>query len=285
MLDDPNRWNLSPTTGLATSTVTDVLLPRVMSSTTTPSTPTTSATSNDDNEESVSHFFMHKGAMAGVFTAAGILLILIGVIIHMAWMRRRRRIRITKDAEVHVGHGRAGSPSAFSYVEPAPISRPSPSLRFSFGSGADRWWTGGNNKRRSRGSSVGGYGHGGGFDSGDGRGFSQDFTPLRLMENMDRETVKSSDSIIGSTDLMTYRPSAEVNNELGHIYGRVRGIADSPPPAPSPSPLVITTPTYSSTRTIIHGRQTTLEDALLPTLSSSAYQIQLSGQHPYAQGR
>lgn len=93
---------------------------------------------------------------------------------------------------------------------------------------------------------------------------------------MDRETIKSSESIIGSADLMTYRPSGETN-EIGHIYGRVRGIPDASAP-----PLV--SPAYSPMRTMAHGRQTTLEDALLPSLSSSPFHLRSPEQHPYAQG-
>jgi hypothetical protein len=194
------------------------------------------------------------GAMAGIFTGAAILLILIGIITHMAWMRRRRRSRKMMTQR---GRPRAGSPSAFSYVEP-PISRPSPSLRFSLGSATNRWWTG-----HKRGSA--------GF-------FSQDSMPLRMDATMmDRKTMKSSESVIGSADLTSYRPSGEIN-EMGHIYGRVRGIPDSSTP-----PLV--SPAYPPMRTMVHGRQTTLEDALLPSSSSSPFHLRSPELHPYAQGR
>jgi hypothetical protein len=181
--------------------------------------------------------------MAGVFTGTSILLILIGVIIHMAWIRRRRR---SKKEVIQGGRSRADSPSAVSYVEP-PISRPSPSLKFSLGSATGRWWTG--HKRQSAGYNP------------------QDSAPLRM------ETMISSDSIIGSADLMSYRPSGETSG-IGHIYGRVRGIPDTPiPPLGSPG------------RTMAHARQTTLEDALLPSLSSGPFHLGSPVQHPYAQGR
>jgi hypothetical protein len=185
------------------------------------------------------------GAMAGVFTGAAILLILIGVITHMAWMRRRRRFIRNMDQK---SHSRAGSPSAFSYVEP-PISRPSPSLRFSLGNATNRWWTA---HKRS----------------------SQDSAPLR----MDTMMMKSSDSIIGSSDLMSYRPSGGIN-EIGHIYGRVRGIQDASTPPHVSS-------TYVPVRTIphtTHSWQTTVEEALLPSSSPSPFYLRSPMQHPYAQ--
>jgi len=216
-------------------------------------------------------FFSNKGAMAAVFTCAGILLLLLGGLIHMAWQRKKRRRR-----QEEVTSRRMRTASAFSYViETTPIARPSPSLHFSFGGISDRLWNG--QKRRS------------GI-------FSQD-TQLGSMERMvgSYKEKEESDSIIGSGEIMLYRPSGD-DSELGHIYGRVRGIDTPPPPSqtpfsppyrPSQSPPQSPPPNSPPSpprRAISRGRSFTLEDALLPAISSASYTSHSPPlRHPYAQ--
>lgn len=184
--------------------------------------------------------------MAGVFTAAAILLIIIGIVIHIAWMRRRQRWRNKTTQR------RISSPSAFSYVEPSPV-RPSPSLRLSsFGRIGSRWWN--SQKRRS--------------------GNSQGSAPSPLHSGQRDHYTEKSESIIGSEELMVYRPPGK-DSELGHIYGRVRGIQC----LPRPEPLKYA----PQQRSANHGRLFTLEDALLPSLASTSYHVYSAGRHPYAQ--